>query len=122
MRLRFTTALGATSLSLAVVLTISGASVAWADDSLVSADDTWQMPGPFKGGSLAAAESALQPLVDAKLITVHPMNAKGPAQQILNPTNWIVCWQSPKAGTVVKVNPKKMKWVSIGLRRPDTKC
>ena len=121
MRHRFTAAVGATSM--AVGLMIGIAAPAWADDaSPVSAEGTWEMPGPFKGGTLAAAESSLQSLVDAGVIKINAFNAKGPAQQILNPTNWIVCGQSPRAGTVVKVNPKKKRVVSISLRRPETKC
>ena len=53
---------------------------------------------------------------------INAFNRNGPAQEIINTTNWIVCGQSPKAGTTVKVNPKKKRVVSLSLRRPETKC
>ncbi|HNM86818.1 MAG: hypothetical protein U0Q20_11155 [Mycobacterium sp.] len=120
MRQRFTAAVGATAL--AVGLVIGVAAPAWADEGPVSPEGTWEMPGPFKGATLAAAESSLQPLVDAGVIKINAFNRTGPLQEILNPTNWIVCGQSPKAGTVSKVNPKKKRTVSLSLRRPATKC
>ncbi len=120
MRQHFTAAMGATSV--AVGLMIGVAAPAWADEGPVSAEGTWEMPGPFKGATLAQAESSLQPLVDAGVININAFNRRGPAQEIHNATNWIVCSQSPRAGAVIKVNPEKKRTVSLSLRRPDTKC
>ena len=120
MRQRFTAAMGAAFLIAG--LTVGVSAPAWADEGPVSAEGTWQMPGPFKGANLAQAEASLQPLVDAGVIKINAFNRNGPLPQILNPTNWIVCSQSPRAGTVVKVNPNKKRIVSLSLRRPATKC
>lgn len=81
-------------------------------------DDSWVMPGPLRGASLASAQSALQPILDATGHKVDLRDVNGPAQNITNATNWVVCWQSPKAGKKVT----KKTWIGLGVRRPGTEC
>lgn len=83
-----------------------------------AAADAWQMPGPLRGATLAQAQAVLQPLLEAADQELHVSNVSGPAQQITNGNNWIVCWQSPQAGR--KVTAKS--WMGLGVRRPGTRC
>lgn len=102
-----------TSVAVAVaVLSIGLAGPATADD------DSWEMPGPLRGSSLASAESTLQPLLDAAGRKLDVRNVNGPAQTVTNATNWYVCWQSPQAGKTVT----KKTWIGVGVRRPGTSC
>lgn len=78
---------------------------------------TWTMPESLKGLTLKQAQNALAPFTEAGL-TLHTQNVTGPAEEQLNPTNWIVCWQSPKPGKTVT----QKTWLALGVRRPDTKC
>lgn len=100
-----------------VVAAVAGltAPVATAQDA-----ETWTMP--------ALKEEILQNAVDAVTETAGADNIKFNVydkdfnQVVYNYTNWIVCAQSPKADSTVKVNPAKPQTVTLALARPSTGC
>jgi ABC-type glycerol-3-phosphate transport system substrate-binding protein len=81
---------------------------------------TWTMPG--------LKEEILQRAVDAVTAAAGENNVKFNVydrqfnQVVYNYTNWIVCGQSPKADSAVKVNPKKPQTVTFALSRPAAGC
>ena len=81
---------------------------------------TWTMP--------ALKEEVLQNAVDAVTEAAGPNSIKFNVydntfnQVVYNYTNWIVCAQSPRADSTVKVNPAKPQTVTLALARPSSGC
>jgi len=82
------------------------------------ADDgrTWEMPD-MAGMKLAEAEATFTDATAGSGLKLEYFNAAG-NYVVYNQTNWLVCNQSPKAGTTLKAT----SWVGIGINRPYPGC
>ncbi|MBB2991263.1 hypothetical protein FHR72_002747 [Mycolicibacterium iranicum] len=81
---------------------------------------TWEMP--------ALRGEVLQNAIDAVTSAAGEGNVKFNLvdstfnQVVYNYTNWLVCGQSPRAESTVKLNPQKPQSVTLALKRPSTGC
>lgn len=81
---------------------------------------TWEMP--------ALKEEVLQNAIDSVISAAGENNVKFNLvdstfnQVVYNYTNWLVCGQSPRAESTVKVNPQKPQTVTFALKRPAVGC
>lgn len=102
---RNSTIAGAFSVLLAAMIAFAGQA---------HAAPTWEMPG-VTGSNLENAAQAIHSLDGANL-RIIPSIVDGYSQEIHNLTNWMVCWQVPKAGVEVKENRR----VYVGIARPNS--
>lgn len=107
MRIGYSFAAGAAS---AVVLATSLAGPA-------SAEQLGVMPD-VQGMVLSRAEAEILGITDEKALVVNTQTTRGPAQDQLSATSWVVCWQSPAAGEPIE----SWTWIGVGVRRPNTEC
>ncbi|BBZ62405.1 hypothetical protein [Mycolicibacterium monacense] len=75
----------------------------------------WTMPD-LRGMNLAAAQEAYTAATDGEGPELEYSNESGPTE-VLNLTNWTVCWQSPRAGSTFTAK----SWTGVGVNRPN-KC
>lgn len=81
----------------------------------MAAPTRWTMPD-LRGMNLAAAQEAYTAATDGAGPELEYSNESGPTE-VLNLTNWTVCWQSPRAGSTFTAK----SWAGVGVNRPN-KC
>ena len=79
----------------------------------MAAPTTWEMPD-IRGMNLAAAQEVYTAATDGAGPELKYRNASGPGE-VINLTNWTVCWQSPKAGSTFTAKT----WTGVGVNRPN---
>ncbi|KMO83353.1 hypothetical protein BST22_20145 [Mycolicibacterium chubuense] len=106
--------------SLMTVVIVAGAagvaSPAAADTT--DAASTWDMPD-VKGAVLQTAVNDVKSAADPRELQFVFDDTKG-NRDVMNLTNWTVCWQYPKAEATVS---PKVKKISFGVKRlNDSNC
>lgn len=71
-----------------------------------------------QGLVLQRAEKVITGITDEKELVINTLTTRGPAQDQLSSTGWVVCWQSPAAGEPIE----SWTWIGVGVRRPNTEC
>lgn len=78
------------------------------------ADPTAEMPD-VEGKNLQTAAGDITDALAGLDQGLNIMRNDGSSGVFINLTNWIVCWQSPKAGEEVTEDT----WVGVGVERPN---
>lgn len=106
-----------TAMGLGTIL--ASAAIGLAGPAAAAPATAWPMPD-MRGQTLARAQDMVYSFSSSTEFRIRTLDGAGLSRQQLNPTNWIVCRQSPGAGGVLRANKENVARVTFVVRRPSS--